>query len=152
MICKKCGKVINDDVAFCGFCGSPVNSGELSMGDMYMPENSFDEETMPMMPPISEMPSTEFCLKCGRVLRSGQICPCSGPEEPHGHEYTKTEKTRIDAEPPRYTPAPLSPTYHASKPAYEKPVSAPVDVAPPPRKSAPASTDGKSFFKSVNKL
>lgn len=43
-----------------------------------MPGGGFDDEaTVSMAAGLSDVPSTTFCLYCGRVLHSGETCTCS---------------------------------------------------------------------------
>ncbi len=161
MICTNCGKAVDEGAAFCPYCGSAMNPGGADHApNAYMPDNNNCEETMPMMPPISEIPSTEFCLKCGKVLRSGQICNCSAySADSYEYDDSKTEKTRVDSSALGYTASPLNPTYPVSPVRHEEPPyvrhgEPPIvrrDI-PPARPASKPSSDGRGFFKTVNKL
>ena len=147
MNCTNCGKPLNEGEAFCGNCGTAVNSGYVA--DAYIPVIGDDEETMPMIPPIAEMPSTEFCLKCGRVLTRGQKCSCVA--DAYKNDHTKTEKTRIDSSYMGYSSAPLNPIYPAG-PVYREEPPMVHREAPKPSPEPGPEVDGRSFFKTVNKL
>ncbi len=153
MICPNCANRIDDKATFCPNCGILLNSDTV---EYYDSDSSYSEETMPMMPPINEMPSTEFCLKCGRVLKSGQLCNCSSyAPSPCEYDDSETEKTRIDNSVGYVSSKPLGPTYDAP-PVYvhrEEPMRGyPVPPPPPPTPERKPATGGREFFKTVNKL
>ena len=162
MTCPNCANAVDAGAAFCPNCGASLIGGAT---ESFVFDNSYNEETLPMMPPINEMPSTEFCLKCGKVLRSGQHCTCSSyAPAPREYEESKTEKTRIDNSMGYVSPDPLNPTYKVP-PRYEEPayllreeppraypVPTPPPAAPTPTPEKKPVSDGRSFFKSVNKL
>lgn len=153
MICPNCANRIDDNAAFCTNCGTLLNSDTV---EYYNSDSPYSEETMPMMPPINEIPSTEFCLKCGRVLKSGQHCNCSSyAPSPYEYDDSETEKTCIDSSAGYVPPKPPVPPYEVP-PAYihreDHMRGYPVPPPPPPRPERRPATGGREFFKSVNKL
>lgn len=61
MFCSKCGKEINDDAVFCGFCGAPVNAAPVTnaVPQESVPQPSVPEPVAPQMSvPQSAAPQT----------------------------------------------------------------------------------------------
>jgi len=140
MRCPNCSNEVVDGSAFCPYCGAQMNvAAPISYtAGGFDPNTYYDEEaTLPFMPDISDIPSTEFCLKCGKAILRGQVCSCEG---------AAAGASAMGGASSYRAPDP-GPVYRAPDPT----PSVPTPSTPGHTSSAPSSA-GKSFFKSVNKL
>ena len=132
--------------AFCNMCGRKLAPGEVCTCTSYTPvtpeppvfnpapvyseapapefnpnpfsppAGGFDEEATVSMAELSDVPSTRFCLFCGRVLHAGASCTCSdslnAPLEDIGNEEAGFADTTVGFEG-------AEPVFESAEPVFE---------------------------------